>query len=385
MNKVVRKFNILNNNDDLELLFQMNNFPISMQCVDEHEKSDEDVYSDMKWMISKTTGIIQLQELIPLDILYSGNHGSGVIGSVWSKHHCAFAKFINKFIGKIDIVLEIGGQHGELYKNFVHNKKLKWIMVEPNPSIEQSETLEVIDKFYDEDLVFPSKEWCSLIVHSHVLEHIYWPTSFLNKIHDDLAEDGLMVFSIPNMEKMLNNKYTNCIDFEHTIYLTEEHIEFLLISNGFKIVAKDFFMSDHSIFYCCQKSKNKFCNSISIPNLYNKNRNEFNNFITYYKNEVDRINNIINDSQSSVYLFGAQGFSQYLMYFGLNDSKILFILDNDSNKHDKRLYGTNLIIKSPRILSSEISPIIILKCGAYNNEIKQQIINEINNSAIFIE
>ena len=57
---------------------------------------------------------------------------------------------------------------------------------------------------------------------------------------------------------------------------------------------------------------------------------------------------------------------------------------NDINKHEKRLYGTNLKVFSPKIIKEEEKPIIILKAGVYNEEIKEDIYRNINSEAIFI-
>ena len=53
---------------------------------------------------------------------------------------------------------------------------------------------------------------------------------------------------------MLVRKYTNCLNFEHTIFITEPLIEFLLSLSGFEIVDKKFYKQDHSIFFNCIKT-----------------------------------------------------------------------------------------------------------------------------------
>jgi hypothetical protein len=71
----------------------------------------EDILSDMSWKISKESGAIQLNPLLPLDVVYNSEHGSGTVGKAWDEHHQAFADFVNKFKTNI---LEIGGLHGIL-------------------------------------------------------------------------------------------------------------------------------------------------------------------------------------------------------------------------------------------------------------------------------
>lgn len=47
-----------------------------------------------------------------------------------------------------------------------------------------------------------------------------------------------LIFSLPNMQKWLSNKFTNTLNYEHTIFLNEPVIEYLLHKNGFKILQK---------------------------------------------------------------------------------------------------------------------------------------------------
>ena len=53
--------------------------------------------------------------------------------------------------------------------------------------------------------------------------------------------------------------------------------------------------------------------------------------------------------------------------------KILHILDNNPNKQEKRLYGTNLSVKSPAILKDKDNAFVILCAGVYNNEIEKDL------------
>ena len=85
-----------------------------------------------------------------------------------------------------------------------------------------------------------------------------------------------------------------------------------------------------------------------------------------------------------MYLFGAHVFSQYLISFGLETDNIVSLLDNDSNKHNKRLYGTSLMCYAPSVLKDVKNPIVILRAGVYNDEIKKDILQNINFNTIFI-
>lgn len=185
-----------------------------------------------------------------------------------------------------------------------------------------------------------------------------------------------MVFSLPNMQKWLENKWTNCLNFEHTIFINENVIEFLLNNNNFSIIDKKYF-SNHSIFIRAEINNNLIKNKLNID--YNDNKYLFLDMQNHYSNLVEKLNNIIRKTNKEIYLFGAHLFSQYLLYNGLDNKKIKNILDNNLNKQGKRLYGTNLIVQSPKILQNNTNSIVILCAGAYNEEIQRDIQENINH------
>ena len=80
-----------------------------------------------------------------------------------------------------------------------------------------------------------------------------------------------------------------------------------------------------------------------------------------------------------MFLFGAHVFAQYLIESGLNIDRIVCLLDNDINKQGKRLYGTSMIVESPKMLAGIDNPIVILKAGVYNKEVSDDILENIKS------
>ena len=56
----------------------------------------------------------------------------------------------------------------------------------------------------------------------------------------------------------------------------------------------------------------------------------------------------------------------------------MFVLDNDKQKQNKRLYGTNLNVRSPKFYPNTKNSVVILKVGVYKDEIKKDILENIN-------
>ncbi|EKB8870026.1 class I SAM-dependent methyltransferase [Campylobacter coli] len=345
-------------------------FPIFCGCTT--DDSENDLIYEEEFAICRDSGVLFLNKLMPLDILYKNGHYAGSVGKIWDEHHREFANFISQV--KPKNVLEIGGGHGKLSQNFLKLQDANWTIIEPDTK-NKFDNVKYINGFFDKNIC-KNKQY-DTIVHSHTFEHIYDPNEFLNDISDSLNGGGYMIFSLPNMQKWLENKFSNCLNFEHTIFLNENLIEYLLYKNKFQIVTKKYF-KDHSIFYLTKKDKDQ--KNIRLNNNYDKNKKLFLDMQEYYKNEVKKLNQLIKETTKEVYLFGAHLFSQNLIYNGLDVSKIKYILDNDSNKQDKRLYGTNLYVKSPKILKNSDNALVILNAGVYNEEIKKDILENINTT-----
>lgn len=377
MNYTNRESDIIQDSTtSLEHLHTFENFPVFMGCVD--QPKEQDVKADMSWWISPSTGVIQLNPLLPLDVVYAAEHGSGTVGGLWDQHHQAFADFIAEH--EVSSILEIGGLHGHLaQKCLQHNEKLDWTIIEPNPCIDESLNVNVIKGFFDDK--FDTGRKYDAVVHSHVLEHLYDPHEFMKHKSSFMHEGSLLFISVPNMKAMLERNYTNCLNFEHTYYLNDEYVNYLLKHYGFNLITKQAFKDDHSVFYCAEKVGSR-TTKIEAPQLYEQNKKLYENYLQYHVELVDVLNKAIAE-QSSVYLFGGHVFSQYLIAFGLNVDNVVCILDNDSKKHGKRLYGTNLIVQPPSILKDEQNATVVLKAGVYNDEIKAQIV-EINPNVVFV-
>ena len=208
-----RNLDVVTGDSDMENLHTLQCFPVFMGCVE--QSIDQDITAELTWQISRSSGLIQLSKLIPLDILYQAQH-AGAVGKIWEKHHKTFANFVNKTLPSS--VLEIGGAHGILEREYQGFDNIKWVILEPNPSPVVGCKAKFIKGFFDEN--FKYSDDFDTIVHSHVFEHIYNPDTFMKQLSSFMAPGKKHVFSLPNMEVMLERKYTNCINFEHIVFLT---------------------------------------------------------------------------------------------------------------------------------------------------------------------
>ena len=348
-----------------------------MGCVD--TPVQDDLTTDMVWDMCRDTGIIQLRGLIPLEILYLNQHNEG-LGKIWQGHYVEFAKFIKKYNDKKNI-LEIGGAHDWIANNYMGIcPDANWTIIEPNPQNISNTKVNLIKGWFDGKFTYNKP--VDTIIHSHVFEHVYNPFEFIKHISLFLKCGDKHIFSFPNMLPMLEKKYTSCLNFEHSVFLTEEIADYIIQKAGFKILGKQYYKDAHSIFYATEKLKDAFVD-ITLENKYFEYKKVFNDFVNYHFDLIDELNQKIKNSNLPIYLFGAHIFSQYLMGFGLKDSKIISLLDNSPTKQGKRLYGTSLKVESPKILAGKGRVNVILKAGVYNDEIKKNILENINSEVVF--
>jgi len=119
--------------------------------------------------------------------------------------------------------------------------------------------------------------------------------------------------------------------------------------------------------------------------LYETNKKLYLAYVDFHKALIADLNHRMEQAAQPIYLFGAHVFAQYLLEMGLNTDKIVCLLDNDPKKQGRRLYGTKLNVAAPQVLVEIKDPIVILKAGVYNEEIKDEIVNRINRETVFWE
>ena len=365
-------------NKKFKKIFTIKKFPIYMGTVPKNFKT---LSRDMNFFINEITGSVQIFPRVNLNSLYFKSHGSGKIGKTWETHHDKFFNFIN-LKAKREI-LEIGGGHNSIS---VRSKKIlsKVTSFDINgKKLNKGHTL--YNEFFSNQTIKKYKLYkkFDVVVHSHLFEHIYQPQDFLNSVYNSLKDNGLHIFAVPNMEPMIKKGIASAMNFEHPFFLNEYSIKILLKKAGFKILEKKYYGKHHSIFYKTIKQKKN--DNKNIKNLFKKNFSLFKRLTNKWNIDVKKINNKTKKlNNKMIFIFGAHIFSQNLIKNGLNFDNISGVLDNDKDKQNEYLYGTNLKVFSPLILKRYYNPVVILRAGEYNSEIKNQILKKINPRTKFI-
>lgn len=375
---------LLTDSKKFKKIYTIKKFPIFMGTVKKNYKCK---FQDLNYWINKDSGTVQVYPRVSIYDLYFKSHSPGTIGKVWQNHHKLFINLIFKYLK--GTVLEIGGGHNSICLNNKLKTDIKIITFDPNATLKKNnKNTKIIKKFFSRNELIKNKlkpKSLNVIIHSHLIEHIYEPKKFLSLINQYLSDDGYHIFSLPNMEAMIKRGYFNSVMFEHPFYLNEKLVDIILDTSGFKILRKKYYKKDHSIFYVTKKKKKKFYSLTkqytSLKKIYSKNHKIFKNVFKSWEFDVKNLNKKIGDK--NFYLFGAHIFSQLLIKLGINSKNILGILDNDPKKNDLYLYGTSYKVFLPSILKKINKPVIVLRAGQYSKEIKKQIY-KINRSSVIM-
>lgn len=376
MNLLLRPRSVITGRENLEPLHTIPRFPVFFGTVD--TPLDEDLHADMEWVIDRETGVVQLAKLIPLEVLYREQHVDGC-GPLWAAYYADFASYLlARDPGR---VAEIGGGSGAFALTALAQKPdLDWTIVEPNPTVAPMRNLRVIKGFFDRNVI--SADSLDTVVFSQVMEHVYEPRQFLADIAEVLRPGQRLIFAYPNLALWLERKYTNALNFEHTMLLTDRHLDALLPQHGFRVLDKTVY-KEHSFFYSAEKVSGSVSGP-KMPQLYTEYKALFLDFVKHHERMVAAINESMRYSDHEFYLFGAHIFSTFLFAFGLRPERISGILDNSPTKRGRRLYGTNFIIQSPSVLAGRSKVSVILRAGHFNREIREDIERNINADVAFV-
>jgi len=365
---------VLTGAHDLEPVTTLARFPVHMGCVD--QPRTDDLFADMAWMQSRSSGSLQLNPVVPLEIVYLGAHNAA-IGATWHAHHVAFGDFLEK--ADATRVLEFGGADGFLATTVTEQRpELQWTIVDPNPTVEPRPGLTIVRGLVEPGFEIPAD--VDVIVHSHFIEHVYEPRALLESIGASARPGTHMVFSAPSMLDQLRQGYANALNFEHTVFLRHEYLSWLLEATGFDVVRTERFR-DHSIFFDAVLRETP-ASEPPLPDLAAENRALITGLTGSMAADAAALAARIDAFGGEVYLFGAHVFAQFLLNAGLPEQRLAGVLDNNQAKVGRRLYGTGLQVSAPSVLAGAGRVAVILRAAHYNEEIQRQV-EEINGDVEF--
>lgn len=311
--------------NELLQFYEKKDFPI--HCCGE-KKSIE---WTMKLGRCKNCHSIQQMNLIPSELLYGGTYLLDTnYSTVWITHHDDFCNFICQSIPEGLTITEIGSSSQVLIKRLMKKVNYNFIVFDFSLDTAIRDPSVTYIEGNCETYSFPKD---SILVMSHVFEHLYEPSLFLDNCFKNKVSD--LLISIPNMNDIRQVSITR----EHTFTYKDSDIERLFEKHGYTCVKKHFYLSNHSIFF-------HFKLNTATE--------------TFFQQEY-----IV---PKNSYLVGA-GFNSQVIYHNIqNKDAIIGIVDNDITKQGKLFYNTSFIIEPFHVLK-HVECVIVMKHKYWTEEI----------------
>ena len=112
----------------------------------------------------------------------------------------------------------------------------------------------------------------------------------------------------------IKKKFTNGLNFEHTVFLTEKIVDNILNTVGFEIVKKHYYHEFPCIFYVTKKSEPK--EVTYSKSIYQENKKVFLDYVDGQFEDIKKLNDKISKFDGEFFLFGGHIWAHYLIFNG---------------------------------------------------------------------
>ncbi len=324
-------------------------------------------YGELNLIMCKKCKLVQLKHIFNMKYLYNKDYGYRTgINSTMSNHVKNVVKKITKFskIKKGDHVLDIASNDATLLKNY--NKNINTWGIDPilNKYLKEYKTINYkISNFFSSKLILKKKKKIKFKIISalSVFYDLDNPNIFLRGIKNILANEGIFYLEFQDLMMILKKNMFDTICHEHLEYYSVSFIHKLLKKHNLRIF--DHYYNDinggSSAYLICHDnskyvSKFKKINSI----LYNEKKFGIEKVSTFktFKKRIDKMKKKINikidkllKDKKKIHGYAASTKGNVLLqYFNLDNKKIDYISDRNSNKSNLYTPGSNIKIISEK-------------------------------------
>ncbi|MDG6923865.1 MAG: methyltransferase domain-containing protein, partial [Nitrososphaerota archaeon] len=319
--------------------------------------------------IDETCGLLQLKHSCSPREMFGENYGyrSGLNASMIAhlREKVAGLQALQG-LNSGDLVVDIGSNDGTLLGAYPANRGLELIGVDP--------TAESFRRFYPEDVKLIPEFFTAESIKKHIggkrakvvtsismFYDLESPLSFMEDIHEILADDGIWHFEQSYMPTMLQRNSYDTICHEHLEYYRMKQIKWLADRTGFKIIDAKFNEingGSFAITVAKKSSKHADCGNVVAAILDGEAKKGlgrlavYRKFNRYVREHATKLTSFIRDTNSrkkTVFGLGASTKGNVILqYCGLSEEDIKFIADVNSEKFGCYTPGTGIPIISER-------------------------------------
>lgn len=377
----MKKKCILCKDDNLEIFFSLEKFPLFFGAVDKNYIDQVPRY-DLDMSYCKKCGHVQQTNLIDEEIMNSVytaeyyNCPSPSCSDIGEREILKFYDFFKRSKLNKGVLMEVACFDGFLL-NLLN--KDGWDIYGCDPA---TQTDIALDKFGKNKIkkeflsknTFQNKKF-DVIVFRNLLEHIYDINGFIELISSILTENGSIFIDLPNVNTTEDYGGYGLFFHQHISYFSIDTMKYFLDKNNFHVV--NYFEGSPNLFIHAKKNKDKS----EIKNFTKFNPNKL---ISRNKDISERIIFFLK-SEKNISFFGASALATTILCKIDDDVKLNVkkIYDNEKIKHDKILQGTDITISNPNTITNSDDTKFLITSFFFDNEIYEQLINQgINQNKI---
>lgn len=199
------------------------------------------------------------------------------------------------------------------------------------------------------------------------LEHAPNPKLFINKIFDNLNENGVGLVTVPNLDYLIKTKSFYEFVSDHLSYFTKNTLKFAFENNKFKVLSIDYINNKNDIIAVVKKSNQfKPKKKINVTRLkLGKEFNEVENLIKTLK----EISKKYQKNKKKIAIWGAGHRTLALLSLS-KFKKIEYIVDSAKFKQGKYSpINHNKIVPPETLKRKKIDLLIVMVPGIYPDEV----------------
>lgn len=367
--------------DELEPIYESRNLPIhSCIMVDSREEAVSFPRGDLRLDFCRSCGFVQNSLFEPERLRYSAAYEET---QGYSPHFVRFLKKlaldqVEKFSLRNKTVLEIGCGKGEFLVLLCEIGGNTGVGFDPSYRPERTDSPAAARIRFVRDLYSPkyADVKADYVCCRHTLEHIGPVRSFVGNIVNTMPEHAILMFELPDMERILAEGAFWDIYYEHCSYFTCGSLARLFRSFGFSLT--DLYKEYEGQYILIECQRNSLAGQARLPaeddlagtsRLVDSFRAEVPKVIKGLRADLDR--RLANGQRVAIWGSGSKCVA-YLHALGISD-EVTLIVDVNPHKHGKFLAGTGHKIVGPDALREAPPDVVIVMNHVYVEEIRAQL------------
>jgi len=333
---------------EFETLSSLPHFPIMAISNDLVTES----YYDYHLIVCNECKCLQLKYLVDPSILYSDIYMNATFSPSWAEHHTHFSNFILSNTNE-RVFLEVGANKGYLYKRMKDQRDVEFMTLDMFKDAKLPDEIKFIEGNCE---TFDFTGFSNVIL-SHVFEHLYSSLTFIKNIRTAGVQN--VFISIPNFDMLIQEKSLLTINSQHTFFCGFDYIIYMF--SLYNYTCEISYIYDGNI----KSSMFKFVLEPatlpkSIPSM------DIQLYRAIYVDKVQHLYRV--EIPENSYIMPSGIYGQIYYYLIKDKTSVIGFLDNNAQRHDKLLYGTNKMVYSPSSIDCNTATIIVCNCP-YKDEI----------------